>query len=417
MTRVKVLLVNTSYPPFVIGGAELSVKELADDLAAAGHDVRVLCLAPHSRREALAPLGPPPGAGNVTVRRLWRRRLHPGGRNPSWRARALWHVGELARLREYAALRTEIRRDRPDVVHLNNIAGFGWLAWLAARDVPTVQTVRDYALVCTSSFGQHGHTVCSRRSVRCRILKAPFTIRAIRPSRIVGVSDYVVRRMTAAGVRGREGSPAVVHNRPALPGAGAPARHRAAHTAPVIGYLGRVDADKGVGILHEAARHLRASGVPATLLVAGAPTAFGRDLRQRYAAEYATGAFVQVGSVVPGDFLTRCDVLAVPTQWNEPFGRVAAEGLEAGTVVVASHVGGLPELGEIYGGGLHTVTRFRDPDAWATALTGALETGPHRVDPGRAPALPSPTDAYLAIYDDVRGVTPGQPDPLSAGHT
>jgi glycosyltransferase involved in cell wall biosynthesis len=402
IARVKVLLVNTSYPPFVIGGAELSVQELAEDLAADGHVVRVLCLAPRSRRDAHRDADASPEPGRVSVRRLWRRRLHPEGRHPARWARALWHVGELLRLREYAALRAEIRQGRPDVVHLNNIAGFGWLAWLAVRRVPTVQTVRDYSLVCTSSFGEHNHSVCSRRSLRCRILKAPFTLSWLRPRRVVGVSDYVWRRMRAAGVRGRDDTPTIVRNRPRPSGDAAESAtpsHRA-DGLPVVGYLGRLDADKGVGILHEAVRLLRAGGIEVRLLIAGGPTSYGRALTDRYALEYAAGACVQLGYVDPGDLLARCDVLAVPTQWHEPFGRVAAEALQAGTPVVASHVGGLPELADLYGEGIRTVTGFSDPGAWATALASALADGPRPTTP--VPPPPAPAAAYLSIYADVR---------------
>lgn len=402
MTRVKVLLVNTSYPPFVIGGAELSVKELAEDLAAAGHDVRVLCLAPRSQRRAtMSSTISPPGESLVSVRRLWRRRLHVDGRHPAWWARALWHVGELVRVREYAALRAEIRREEPDVVHFNNIAGFGWLAWVAARDVPSVQTLRDYSLVCTSSFGEHAHIVCSRRSLRCRILKSPFVLPAIRPTRIVGVSEYVVARMTAAGVRGKDASPSVVRNRPHV----APRPDRAAATGrasdapPVVGFLGRLDADKGVGVLHEAVRRLRRSGTAATLVVAGASTPYGRELQTTYATEYAEGAFRQIGYLDAATLFARCDVLAVPTQWQEPFGRVAAEALQAGTPVVAAHVGGLPELRDVYGEGIRTVLRYRDPAAWATALASPPSIAIRRRP---LPDPPRPSDAYLRIYDDVR---------------
>jgi glycosyltransferase involved in cell wall biosynthesis len=402
MTRVKVLLVNTSYPPFVIGGAELSVKELAEDLAAAGHDVRVLCLAPRSQRQAVLPSTDSPREGRgVTVHRLWRRRLHVDGRHPAWWARALWHLGELVRVREYAALRAEIRRGNPDIVHFNNIAGFGWLAWLAARDIPSVQTLRDYSLVCTSSFGEHDHAVCSRRSLRCRILKSPFVLPRIRPTRIVGVSEYVVERMTSADVRGKDATPSVVRNRPHVAArVDRPATAgRASNTPPVVGFLGRLDADKGVGVLHEAVRRMRESGTAATLVVAGAPTPYGRELQKAYDAEYTEGVFRQIGYLDASSLFARCDVLAVPTQWQEPFGRVAAEGLQSGTPVVASHVGGLPELRDVYGGGIRTVLRYRDPDAWAVALASGSDPA---VRHDALSDAPRPADAYLTIYDEVR---------------
>jgi glycosyltransferase involved in cell wall biosynthesis len=42
--------------------------------------------------------------------------------------------------------------------------------------------------------------------------------------------------------------------------------------------------------------------------------------------------------------LHAADVVAVPSMWNEPFGRVVVEALAAGLPVVASRVGGIPEI-------------------------------------------------------------------------
>jgi glycosyltransferase involved in cell wall biosynthesis len=54
----------------------------------------------------------------------------------------------------------------------------------------------------------------------------------------------------------------------------------------------------------------------------------------------------------------------VPSQWPEPFGRVAFEGLAAGVPTLASATGGLPELVPPP----QLVRDFRDPGAWAAAL-------------------------------------------------
>ena len=43
---MKVLVVSNLYPPEVIGGYELSCRQVVDGLRSAGHDVRVLTTAP-----------------------------------------------------------------------------------------------------------------------------------------------------------------------------------------------------------------------------------------------------------------------------------------------------------------------------------------------------------------------------------
>ena len=55
----------------------------------------------------------------------------------------------------------------------------------------------------------------------------------------------------------------------------------------------------------------------------------------------------------------------IPSQWEEPFGRIAVEAMHTGIPVIASRTGGLEEsVGE---GGL-LVDDFTNVDAWASAI-------------------------------------------------
>lgn len=51
-----------------------------------------------------------------------------------------------------------------------------------------------------------------------------------------------------------------------------------------------------------------------------------------------------LGRVESKSFLSSIGMLVVPSLWNEPFGRVVAEGQTCGCVVTTSNKGGLPEL-------------------------------------------------------------------------
>ncbi|MBK7864929.1 MAG: glycosyltransferase [Archangiaceae bacterium] len=71
------------------------------------------------------------------------------------------------------------------------------------------------------------------------------------------------------------------------------------------------------------------------------------------------------------------DVLAVPSQWREPFGRVSVEAQACGVPVLASQVGGLPETLEPGSSG--RLLPKHDPAAWVAALLElALLSAPER---------------------------------------
>lgn len=102
-------------------------------------------------------------------------------------------------------------------------------------------------------------------------------------------------------------------------------------------FVGRLDRQKGVDVLVEALRRL---GSEAHAVVAGsAVLADSNDLAQM-------DNVTRVGWVGPSELETlfrSADVLVVPSRW-EGFGLIAAEAMRAGLAVVASRVGGLPEV-------------------------------------------------------------------------
>lgn len=138
-------------------------------------------------------------------------------------------------------------------------------------------------------------------------------------------------------------------------------------------FVGRLVSDKGVDVLLEALRRLKArqGSAPSLTIVGGGPEE--RRLRE-LAVELGIEGNVTFAGVQRGEALARTlnahRVLVVPSRWAEPFGLVALEGMACGCRVVASAAGGLPEaLGP---GG----TTFPNGDSAALAeqLAAALAT-------------------------------------------
>ena len=81
------------------------------------------------------------------------------------------------------------------------------------------------------------------------------------------------------------------------------------------------------------------------------------------------------------DFMTAFDLLAVPSI-EEPLGLVAAEALAAGTPVVATQTGGLPEIVRNEAWGL--LVPPRDPESLADAIIRLVKDKPLREQMGIA---------------------------------
>lgn len=146
-----------------------------------------------------------------------------------------------------------------------------------------------------------------------------------------------------------------------------------------VGYVGRMVKEKGIFTLLRASERLLA-GAPETQLIW---VGDGLDLpelqarveqspqRQRHVFRRWTGDIQGI--------YTALDVVAVPSEYAEPFGRVSVEAQACGTPVVCSDAGGLPETFSPQCSGV--LTRKGDADQLSSALLELVR------DPGRRASM------------------------------
>lgn len=387
---MRVALVNTLFRPHLVGGAERSVDELATGLSERGHDVAVFTLTPNAQQSRTEdPAG-------FAVHRIPLADDWPFGEHAASRSalqRLAWHVRESHRSRETAALSRALRDFEPDVLHTNNIAGFGTGVWGVLGDVPVVHTVRDYYLLCVRTTQYREDLgACAAPCRSCRALTVPRRHSRHRPDVVVGLTQHVLdvhRDVFPAGQPVR-----VIGNAPTP----VPVVPRTVHRLSTVGYLGRLEQAKGLPMLLDAV----AAVGDLQLVVAGGGTP-DQEAQVRARAE-RDPSVVFLGRAAPADILDRVDVLAVPTQWAEPFGRVAAEARAAGLPVLASRAGGLPE--SLDG---HPHARFVDdyvsPAGWTRALREWRDAWePVAVGAGIASPVADVVGEYEALYAQVRSL-------------
>jgi glycosyltransferase involved in cell wall biosynthesis len=182
-------------------------------------------------------------------------------------------------------------------------------------------------------------------------------------------------------------------------------------TRPLVGFVGQIVPRKGVTTLITAMAEVVARLPEARLVIVGcAPPdeheyeAECRQLSTRLGLD-AHVHFVGYRRDVPA-FMRTFDVFALPTR-NEPFGKVVIEAMAAGCPVVASRVGGIPEI--ITGPELGTLIEPDDPPELASALLDYLTDASRRRAVSAAGAasvrarfgMPSMLGHLQTIYDDL----------------
>lgn len=329
---MRVLIVNTLYAPHAFGGAEESIRVLAEALAARGETVSVVSTAPSplASREQ----------GGVRCHYVPLRNFYwPfDGRSRHNLKKIAFKTRDLHNPPMIRAVDDLLAAERPDVVHTNNLAGFSIGVWAAARrrGLPVVHTLRDYALLCPLTTMYKNGAPCAKLCGSCALFSSNKRRQSRKVASVVGNSHAILKRHLDngcfAGVPRRH---VIFNGCPPAP-AGTPRRDGEPRR---FGYLGRLSPEKGVGRLCEAFARLP-PGEDAVLAIAGTGTsAYEQELR----ATHTTGRIVFRGHQNREAFLREIDVLVVPSLWPEPLARVVFEAYAHGVPVVVADRGGLPE--------------------------------------------------------------------------
>jgi glycosyltransferase involved in cell wall biosynthesis len=349
-----------------ISGAERSLLDL---LAALPASVRATAACPPGElQDAIADLGIPTSTITGTAGSL---RLHPlhTPRALAEMAFAAWQLRGIA------------RRQRAELVHANSIRA-GIIAGLArvpraakvvhVRDClppgpPTTATMRLIAASATTVVANSRYTAqwirASAPRARPRVVYNGLDLERWSPASTDGTRTR--DSLGAAGERGRL----------------------------LLGVVAQLTPWKGQDTAIEALELLRDDGVDAQLLLIGSikfrdrATRFDNEAYERRLRELVSVAGLEdrvcwLGEREDVTALTgSLDVLLLPS-WQEPFGRALIEAMAMGVPVIATEVGGPPEI--IEDGREGRLLPPGMPSAWARAIRTLAEDPTLRSKMGRA---------------------------------
>jgi glycosyltransferase involved in cell wall biosynthesis len=349
---VRILTLHNTYQR--AGGEDRAQMDITGLLRERGHDVVELREDNHRIKQL--------GAGRTALRTIWSQE-------------------------SYARVRDVLRGTHFDVLDVHNT--FPLLSpsvYYAARaaQVPVVQTVHNYRLICArATLYRDGHPCedclhqrsalpavlhkCYRdsRSASACVAAMLGVHGVLRTwSRLIDVfvalSDAQRQKLVDGGLPAER---VVVkpHFLSVDPGVGR-------HQGRFVLYVGRLEPEKGVRTLLEAWQRVSADGWSLRIIGDGSlASVVARAAETQPSIEWLGQRSADDVGRAMGD----AALLVVPSEWQEPFGLVVIEAFARGTPVLAAAAGGLPEL--VVDGQHGLVVPAADAPQLAAALEWAMQ--------------------------------------------
>ncbi|MBU8944449.1 glycosyltransferase family 4 protein [Klebsiella quasipneumoniae] len=332
---MKIVLINTLYYPYRIGGAEVSVQFLAEQFAAIGHDVSVITLHEKKNRQEER-------INNVNVIYLPLKNIYwpYSNRDVPKIKKIIWHLLDCYNFGMRKKVLNEIKKNQPDIVHTNNLSGFSVSVWDAIKslDIRLVHTSRDYYLFHPNSTLFKGGNVMSETSLSVKFWSKIKKYKTSKVDSYVGISQFI-QKLHTENKFFPNASKFVIYNsvKKVL------CEPKKDHIIRV-GFIGRLTLEKGFDeYCNLAKEYINNSSY--TFSAAGN---FSNSASNKMLQELAKhSGIILLGYMDVIDFLNKVDVVILPIKWNEPFGRTVVECALAGKLVFTTPVGAMPELSRI----------------------------------------------------------------------
>lgn len=349
---MKICLISNLYPPNIIGGAEVMVEKVAKALAR--KDNEVIVITTHYNEEKFV----------ETINGVKIYRINPlnvykmyDHQSKPFFMKPLWHSIDLWNLHAYSALKSILKKEMPDVVHIHNFKGFSLSAFDSVKslNLPLIFTAHDYSLICMRANLMNGSgDICDASSGLCKVYnKIQGHLVDNKPDVVIAPSKFVIDKLKSNKLF--KNVKTVV-----LPNANEsnPIKINKNYDNIDFLYVGALEKHKGPEILIKAFSRIIEKNIKLHIVGKGSE---GLKLQELASKDNR----IIFHSFLRGNDLKelykRANVMVIPSIWYDNSPMVIYESFMNSTPVIGSDIGGIPELvQEKYNGFLFKAGDFKE---------------------------------------------------------
>ena len=351
-----IMLVNTYYSPEIIGGAEISVMKLAEQLNKDGHKVTVLCTTKDTEtQEYINGVKVIRIVANNFGRRYdlqfvdfskWNIIKRKFYLSALYKHKGIYGIDtyNICNIRKFCKI---IGENRPDIIHTNGLYEITPAIWRASHKehVPVIHTLRDYYLLCIyGNLKQNGtEQECLQCNRKCLMRKKINRILCKNVNVFTSPSESTAQIFRESlGI-----NPICIYNAidldmPQIRELGDSRKRDFSVTGSIkIVYIGTLNESKGVIWLMDQFARIKDRKIELHFAGKG-------PLKDKIECLADSNSQVHYhGFLNEKDLnilLRQCDALVAPSLWREPFGRIVLDAYKNAMPVLSSGYGGLGEI-------------------------------------------------------------------------
>jgi glycosyltransferase involved in cell wall biosynthesis len=332
---MKICLISNLYPPNVLGGAEVSVKKVSEELAKRGHEVIIITTPFNENKIEII--------NGVKIYEINPLNIYSVYDHPHKSAflKPLWHVIDLWNPYDNSIIKKILKTENPDIVHIHNFKGFSISSFAAAKSlgIPLVFTAHDYSLICMrANLLNRSGEICENPAALCKIYNSiQKKLVKNKPDLLISPSQFVINKLRSNGlfqdVKAKK-VPLGIELK-------SDKKFEKDYSTIDILYAGNLGEHKGVHILLKAFMRIKNDNIRLNIVGKG-------DCGKKLKIMAENDNRIKFHGFLEGNELSKvyknANLTVVPSIWYDNSPMVIYESLSYGTPVIGSKIGGIPEL-------------------------------------------------------------------------
>jgi glycosyltransferase involved in cell wall biosynthesis len=330
---MKTLIFNSLYHPNIIGGAERSVRIMAEGLTDRGVEVSVVSTADKDSFARIADVS----AYYIKAPNLyWMKHAK---KKPAI-AKPLWHLIDSYNPLVVSKIKSILEQEKPDIVHTNNLAGLSVSVWktVMKMNIPIVHTIRDHYLLCPKSVMFKNNQNCKTQCLTCGIYSVPRKKLSNNIDAVIGVSEFILNKHLNYGCFKNTKIKTHIYN--AVNNINMTNNNNNMRDDLTFGFIGILAPIKGIEYLLERFSNIGSNQARLKIFGRGVTKSYDKYLRQNYQSEFIEF----MGHQNIKDIYDQLDVVIIPSLCDDSFPRVVMESYSYGLPLITSNMGGAFEM-------------------------------------------------------------------------